>query len=38
MEICYCSVYDDCWIAHWQTPKVEAVSACPADEATDFDD
>jgi len=38
MDICYCSVYDDCWIAHWQTPKVDAVSSCPADAATDFDD
>jgi len=38
MEVCYCSVYDDCWIAHWQTPKVDAVSACPADAAAEFDD
>jgi len=38
MEVCYCSVYDDCWIAHWQTPKVDAVAACPADAAAEFDD
>ena len=30
MEICYCSVYDDCWIAHWQTPKVDVVDRCDA--------
>jgi hypothetical protein len=38
MEICYCSVYDDCWVAHWQTPKVDAASSCPADATTDFED
>jgi hypothetical protein len=30
MDICYCSVYDDCWIAHWQQAKVEAVAQCKA--------
>lgn len=31
MEICYCSVYDECWIAHWQQWRVEAVDRCPLD-------
>jgi hypothetical protein len=30
MDICYCSVYDECWIAHWQKPKVDAVDRCDA--------
>ena len=37
MEICYCSVYDDCWIARWQTTKVEPVARCEAS-ATAFED
>jgi len=28
MTICYCSVYDDCWIAHRQNPNVHAVASC----------
>lgn len=31
MDICYCSVYDDCWVAHWQQWRVDAVDQCPAD-------
>ena len=30
MDVCYCSVYDDCWVAHWQQKNVEAVDRCPA--------
>lgn len=30
MDICYCSVYDDCWVAHWQRWRAEAVDRCPA--------
>jgi len=30
MEVCYCSVYDDCWVAHWQQKSVDAVERCPA--------
>ena len=30
MDVCYCSVYDDCWVAHWQQKGVEAVDRCPA--------
>ena len=29
MDICYCSVYDDCWVAHWQQWCAEAVDRCP---------
>ena len=28
MNVCYCSVYDDCWIAHWQQAKVDPVARC----------
>ena len=28
MDICYCSVYDECWVAHWQRSRVEAVDRC----------
>lgn len=30
MDICYCSVYDDCWVAHWQRKGIESVDRCPA--------
>jgi hypothetical protein len=30
MDVCYCSVYDECWVAHWQMPKVDAVARCNA--------
>ncbi|HEY6940988.1 hypothetical protein [Dokdonella sp.] len=30
MDICYCSVYDECWIAHWQRSRVDAVDRCEA--------
>jgi hypothetical protein len=28
MTICYCSVYDDCWIARKQNPNVEPAARC----------
>jgi hypothetical protein len=28
MTICYCSVYDDCWIAHREGPVVQPVPRC----------
>jgi hypothetical protein len=28
MTICYCSVYDDCWIAHREDPVVQPVPRC----------
>ena len=30
-QICYCSVFDDCWIEDSQATKVEQVALCPAD-------
>ncbi|HEV7491353.1 MAG TPA: hypothetical protein VGO25_11135 [Rhodanobacteraceae bacterium] len=38
MDICYCSVYDDCWIAHWQMSKVDPVERCDAPGETSFQD
>lgn len=35
IDICYCSVYDDCWISHWQQTKVESVARC-RDEGIQF--
>lgn len=28
MDVCYCSVYDDCWIARKQDPNVQPASRC----------
>ena len=28
VDICYCSVYDDCWISHWLQSEPESVSTC----------
>jgi len=28
IDICYCSVYDDCWVAHWLTRDVDSVGSC----------
>lgn len=30
MDICYCSVYEDCWVAHWMKPKPDPVARCEA--------
>ncbi|HEY6986340.1 MAG TPA: hypothetical protein VH375_09660 [Rhodanobacteraceae bacterium] len=38
MEVCYCSVYDDCWIARWQTTKVEPAARCDSASAIQFED
>ena len=38
MDICYCSVYDDCWIAHWQVSKADSVESCSAGNDTSFED
>jgi hypothetical protein len=38
MDICYCSVYDDCWIAHWQVSKVDPVASCDGASSTSFED
>ena len=28
IEICYCSIYDDCWVTHWLNAKLDPVAAC----------
>ena len=28
IDICYCSVYDECWTAHWLASKVEITAVC----------
>jgi hypothetical protein len=28
MDICYCSVYEECWVAHYQQQRVESVARC----------
>jgi hypothetical protein len=38
MEICYCSVYDDCWIARWQVSKVDPVERCDTAGKASFED
>ena len=37
MDICYCSVYDDCWIAHWQKTRVDPVARCDAPAIAPFE-
>jgi hypothetical protein len=37
MDICYCSVYDECWIAHWQQSRADGVDRCPVPSSDDFD-
>jgi hypothetical protein len=32
LEICYCSVYDECWISRWHRPGVEPVARCSVPE------
>jgi len=38
MDICYCSVYDDCWVAHWLKPKPDPVARCEESPDAAFDD
>jgi len=38
MDVCYCSVYDECWVAHWQQSKVDAVERCAADGVASFEE
>ena len=38
MDVCFCSVYDDCWVAHWQQTKVDPVASCPTAQATEFEE
>jgi hypothetical protein len=37
MSICYCSVYDDCWIARRQSPVQEPVARCDATGTKQFE-
>jgi hypothetical protein len=37
MTICYCSVYDDCWIAHREQPEVQPVDRCDTSAAVQFE-
>lgn len=30
-RICYCSVFDDCWVAGWDSAEPRTVKRCPAD-------
>ena len=36
VDICYCSIYDDCWTSHWLQRKPEKVSSCH-ETADEFD-
>ena len=38
MDIYYCSVYDECWVAHWQQSRVDPVERCGADGSVQFDE
>ena len=38
IDICYCSVYDDCWIAHWKQIKVDSVERCNSEGLVVFED
>lgn len=38
LDICYCSVYDDCWTAHLFSRTVDSVPNCPAPGPDDFQD
>lgn len=31
VSVCYCSVFDDCWIDSWNLDQPEPVDQCPAD-------
>jgi hypothetical protein len=36
MDICYCSVYAECWIAHFMEPRLDTVSHCEPAGALEF--
>ena len=38
MDVCYCSVYDECWIAHWQQTRIDPVGQCRVDNGVQFED
>jgi len=37
MTICYCSVYDECWVARRQDPNVESVERCDTAHPVQFE-
>ncbi len=37
MEICYCSVYDECWVARQQDPEVRSIDHCSSQDALQFE-
>jgi hypothetical protein len=37
IDICYCSVYDECWTAHWQQSRAESVERCEAQGLVQFE-
>ena len=37
MEICYCSVYNECWVARRQDPQVEPVDHCTTLDKVQFE-
>ena len=38
MTICYCSVYDECWIARRDTPDVQSVERCDTAGTVQFEE
>jgi hypothetical protein len=36
MEICYCSVYEECWVAHFGKQKVDRVERCSTEGTVQF--
>ncbi|MBV9926560.1 MAG: hypothetical protein JOZ96_16185 [Acidobacteria bacterium] len=36
LRLCYCSLYEDCWLADTQTPDPTPTSACHPDPDTEF--
>ena len=37
ITICYCSVYDECWIAHRQDPKAQPTDRCDTSGTVQFE-
>jgi hypothetical protein len=38
MTICYCSVYDECWIANREEPKTQKVDRCESSGTVQFEE
>ena len=37
ISICYCSVYDECWLAHWPKRVVDPVAQCTVRNSVEFE-